>query len=121
MKKEELNAAGLELRILAGVIAKMAGRDLERHLEVCSAGMSALQYGVLRLLGHHQCTIAELSRTMLLAPATLVPVVDALESKGLLKRERDPQDRRRTPLLLTPLGVEMLSRVPHVSADDALV
>ncbi len=121
MTNEEFYAAAIEIRILAAIVNKMAMRDLEQRLEAHNAGVSGLQYGVLQFLRHHNGTISELSRKMMLAPATLVPVVDALEQKGLVERGKDPQDRRRTPLLLTAGGLETLERMPLVDSDDSLV
>ena len=121
MNEDELCATAVEVRVLAAIVNKMAIRDLEQRLEACNAGVSCLQYGVLQFLRHHHGTISELSRKMMLAPPTLVPVVDALEQKGLVERGRDPQDRRRTPLLLTASGLETLERMPLVDSADSVV
>ena len=101
--------------------AKISGRSLEQRLHAHGFPISSLQYGVLRLINHEQYTISELSRRMSLTPATLVPVVDALERHGYLARGRDPNDRRRTPLVLSESGAAVLARVPAVHDDDALV
>jgi DNA-binding MarR family transcriptional regulator len=121
MKAEEQYAAAVEIRILAAIINKLSMRDLELRLDTCKAGVTGPQYGLLRFLKHHGGTISEMSRKMMLAPATLVPVVDALEQKGLVERGKDPQDRRRTPLLLTADGLETLERMPVVDSADSLV
>ncbi len=113
--------AASEIRILISIIIKMAGRDLEHRLEASGTGLSSLQYGVLHLISHHQSTLSELSRVMMLAPATLVPVVDALERRGLIRRGTDLKDRRRTPLSATESGAQLLRRVPFVDANDALL
>ena len=118
---QELHATALEIRILVAVAAKIGGRSLEQRLQAQGIPISGMQYGMLRLLSHQQYTISELSRRMLLAPATLVPAVDGLERQGFLTRGHDPSDRRRTPLALTDRGGEVLARVPAVHADDALV
>lgn len=118
---DELHLTALELRILAGIVAKIAGRALEQRLHEQGIAISGLQYGLMRLLVRQQHTISELSRTMLLTPATLVPAVDTLERHGLVVRGHDPADRRRTPLALTERGAAVLARVPAVHADDLLV
>jgi DNA-binding MarR family transcriptional regulator len=120
MNEEELYAAAVEVRVLAAIVHKMAFRDLVRRLEASNAGVSGLQYGVLRFLQRHPSTLSEMSRTMRLAPPTLLPVVDALEQKGLVERGRDPEDRRRTPLLLTAGGLQTLERLPLVGGADSL-
>jgi len=99
--------------MLTAMITRLAGRDLERRLAESGAGLSCLQYGVLRLLGNRTATLSDVSSHMLLSPATLVPVVDALQRRGLIERGLDPSDRRRTPLSLTASGTAMLAQAPH--------
>ncbi len=121
MKAEELYPMALQIRVLAGLVTKLARGDLERRLESRGLAVGALPFSVMRLLSQQEQTLSEVSRTMRLTPATLVPVVDALERKGLVKRGQDPRDRRRTPLSLTEQGTEALAMVPLVDEDDALV
>lgn len=118
---EKLHHAALELRVLAGIVTKLARRDLERRLDACGVDLGGLSFGVLRLLTHRAYTSSELSRQMMLTPATLVPAVDALERDGFVKRGQDPTDRRRAPLSLTRRGAEVLAQVPVVGGDDVLV
>jgi DNA-binding MarR family transcriptional regulator len=56
-----------------------------------------------------------------LAPATLVYVVDSLTKKRLVKRGKDPKDRRREPLLLEKKGVELFAKFPKLDAGNTLV
>jgi DNA-binding MarR family transcriptional regulator len=118
---EELQAVASEIRGAASMVHKIAMRDMVQRLDACNAGVSGLQYGVLRFLKHHGGTLSDMSSRLRLAPSTLVPVVDALVQKGLLERGSDPQDRRRTPLVLTARGVETLNMVPGVDSADSLV
>jgi DNA-binding MarR family transcriptional regulator len=117
----ELRVAAMETYVLARLLVKSAKRDLERRLELCGVAVGALAYRVMRLLDGETSTLAELSRVLGIGAAALVPVVDALEAKGFVKRGRDPKDRRRTPLTLTPAGREVLAQVPAVDEDDSLV
>ncbi len=116
-----LHARALEVRILANMLSKLAGQDLERRLQARGADISSLQFGVLRRLSRASATISDLSSTMVLAPATLVPVIDALERKGLVRRGQDPRDRRRKSLTLTEAGRALLTGLPSVTQDDAVV
>lgn len=108
----------IELHILLSMLGKTARQSLEQTLAENDFGISGLQYGLLRMLDHEPQTIAELSRKFSLDPSTLVPVVDALEEKGLLARGRDPDDRRRIPLSLTDEGAELIARIPMIGGDD---
>src|SRR5262245_58437933 len=112
MQDEELFATALEIRILTKTLASIASRSLEQRLQQHGAPISALQHGVMRLLCLHPYTSSELSRRMHLDPATLVPVVDALERRGYIQRSKDPADRRRCPLVLTQAGADLLAHVP---------
>jgi len=121
MKTDELHTLANEIRILAGLVTKMTGRDLQQRLDVWDAGVSGLQHRIMRLLRYHEHTISELSCKLMLDPSTLVPAVDVLERKGLARRGKDPYDRRRNPLSLTERGADFITRVPAVDAQDSLV
>ena len=95
----DIKAMATELTVLMAIVSRVSRVDLERHLPP-EIG-SAVQYGVLRMLRSHPCTLTELSRMLALEPASLTPVIDALERHGLVQRGRDPNDRRRTPLTIT--------------------
>jgi DNA-binding MarR family transcriptional regulator len=110
----------VEIRILAGILVRATHRAIEERLSSANAEISGLQYGILRSLSHESDTSSELSRKFVLDPSTLVPVIDTLVRKGLIARNRDPQDRRRIPLSLTPAGAELVRSVPLIHEDDLL-
>ncbi|MBI4672293.1 MAG: MarR family transcriptional regulator [Chloroflexi bacterium] len=112
MKHHELLATAVEIRILTAILTKLTRQELQSHLDECGAGLSTVHHGVARLLRNRPFTISELSKHMMVEPASLVPIVDDLERKKLVRRSTDPQDRRRTPLLLTTAGERLLARIP---------
>jgi DNA-binding MarR family transcriptional regulator len=114
MKHQEFIASATEIRILLRILTKLAHQEFQEHLDACGVGISPPHYGVMRLLKHHPYTIKELSRHMLVEPASLVPVVDELERKTFVRRTTDPNDRRRTPLVLTEQGDQLLTDLPHL-------
>lgn len=103
------------------MLAKMTRQEFQEHLDSCGVGLSTVQLGVLRLLKHHRYTIKELSKHILVEPASLVPVVDELERKTYIRRTTDPNDRRRTPLVLTEQGDEILTTLPYTPAASAFI
>lgn len=103
------------------MLAKMTRAEWQEHLDSCGVGLSTLHLGVLRLLKHHPYTIKELSKHMVVEPASLVPVVDELERKNYAQRTTDPADRRRTPLVLTPEGDELLTSLPYMPQTSAFM
>ncbi|MFC9458597.1 MarR family winged helix-turn-helix transcriptional regulator [Streptomyces sp. NPDC057684] len=61
----------------------------------------------------------ELAVTMAVDPSQLVAILNELESSGLCERRRDPADRRRHIVEITPAGKEALKRIDEaVSAAE---
>jgi DNA-binding MarR family transcriptional regulator len=111
----------VEVRFFLTIVGKLSYRDLEQRVNQAVPGMSLLQYGVMRVLSMEQATLSEISAKMMLTPSTLVPVVDKLERDEFVLRGKDPNDRRRTPLLLTEKAYDLLNAVPPGHPDDAIV
>jgi DNA-binding MarR family transcriptional regulator len=65
-------------------------------------------------------TVGEAARHLDRAQSVISEIVDQLEDKALLERERDPADRRRTLVWLTPAGQEALRRDGEVLGLDRL-
>ncbi len=107
--------------MLAGLMLRLSRQDLEKRLEATKTRISPLGFGVLSIICKNNCTISELSRKMFIASATLVPVIDALEKDSLIARKSDSKDRRRNPLALTPKGEAVVSKIPFVEKNDAIV
>lgn len=103
------------------MITKVARADLEAQLKSQDFGITAIEHGVLRHLLHGITSMAEISRLMGVAPSTLVYVVDDLTKKKLVKRGKDPKDRRREPLLLEKKGAELFAGFPNVGSRSTLI
>lgn len=110
-----------QIRALCSVITKMARADLEFLLKQHDSGITAIEHGVLRHLSRGVTSMAEMSRLMGVAPSTLVYVVDGLTKKKLVKRGKDPKDRRREPLLLEKKGAQLFADSPKMGAGSSLV
>jgi DNA-binding MarR family transcriptional regulator len=117
---DDLRSISYEVHILTAVIVKAARQSMEQHLAQLGTPLTTLQYAILRLLSADAFTLSELSRKMVLDPSTLVPALDALEHKGFIRRERDPSDRRRFPLVLTADGKVLLEQVQCAEHNDLL-
>lgn len=75
-------------------------------------GLTALQYTALTVLERHpDLTAAHLARYSFVTAQTMADMVTALLSRGLIERHRDPADRRRLVIALTPDGRQLLRRL----------
>ena len=76
-------------------------------------GLTPMQLMILQVLaGEARLTASDLSGRVSLTAATLSGMLDRLEERGLLQRQRDDQDRRRQWLLLSDAGRELIKQAP---------
>lgn len=89
-------------------------------------GLSGIEYTVLVSLAHlqvqGQVSVGAVAEHLHLSGAFLTTVTNQLARKGLIRKARDPADRRRASLVTTTRGVELLQRLAPVQqrVNDAL-
>lgn len=118
--KDPALLAAVELRSLNMILSKLIMRQSEQRLAELGIDISHLQHGLLRVISLEPRTLSELSRHFMLDPSTMVPMVDALEKRGYIERHKDPQDRRRTPLVITDAGQALLERMGWLGDHEPL-
>lgn len=62
-------------------------------------------------------TLSALARNVHLSPSTVLGIVDRLEVKGLVRRERDLKDRRLVQISLTRPGRDLIANAPSPLQD----
>ena len=72
-------------------------------------GLTTLQYTTLSLLGTRgELSNAQLARRSYMTPQAMSEVIEALEAKGLIRRDTHPNHRRIYPAALTAKGRKVL-------------
>ncbi|MPY57364.1 MarR family winged helix-turn-helix transcriptional regulator [Streptomyces spongiae] len=90
------------------------------HLDelVKPAGITALQYTSLTVLERHDgLSAAQLARDSFVTAQSIADLVRSLENRGLVRRERNPRNRRELLILLTEEGRELLARFEEPVRD----
>jgi MarR family 2-MHQ and catechol resistance regulon transcriptional repressor len=81
-------------------------------------GLTISQFGVLETLYHlGSLCQGELSAKVLRSTGNITLVLDNLEKRSLVIRERDRKDRRMVFIHLTPTGNELIERVFPIMAE----
>ncbi len=84
--------------------------DIHRHL--LDDNLTHSQFAVLEALYHlGPLCQGDLGRKILKSNANLTTVVDSLEKKQLVLRDRSSRDRRRVTVQLTSTGEQLITRV----------
>jgi DNA-binding MarR family transcriptional regulator len=107
-----------ELRTsVAFLLKRMGFRLKERSIQAYEAsGLSPYDHGVLALLDEEPVeTQAMIADALGYDRSHLVGVLDDLEARELIERRRDPADRRRHLVTLTPAGKDAVERLRAVA------
>jgi DNA-binding MarR family transcriptional regulator len=114
-----------EHRSSPGLLLALLGHEAMRRLRAAHAvhDLKPRQFQILGLLHDHGgLAQRNLVQTMGVDPSILVTLLNPLEVDGLVARERDPGDRRRHLVTLTPAGKRHLISAARAQkeTEDAL-
>jgi DNA-binding MarR family transcriptional regulator len=85
---------------------------------LAAIGLSGRQYVLLAVLGSDApASQLELAELCGLLPAQVVPVLDEMESRGLVERTRSETDRRRSVVRVTAAGRKLLVKADALGAS----
>ena len=77
-------------------------------------GLSDQQWRVLRVLGEHGTVeTGRVAREAYILGPSLTGVLARMERDGLVRRERDPADQRRTVVEATAKGTKLVEKLSH--------
>ncbi|MFH9348140.1 MarR family winged helix-turn-helix transcriptional regulator [Kitasatospora sp. NPDC017646] len=116
-------AAGLRatLSFNLGTLGALAAERFAERIE--ALGVKPKHAGLLAALdAGPAASQQDLAKRLDVAPSLVVALADQLQELGALERIRDPRDRRRQVLSLTPGGRALLERCAQAarSLDDEL-
>ena len=115
----DAGAMGVVLRIQA--LAKILGEQVEQRLQ--KFGLQWWQYDALAALRRQGAPFVmaatELATANMLTSGAMTNRIDRLENDGLVRRLKDPQDRRRVLVQLTNKGVDVIEKATEARFDVA--
>ena len=106
----ETSAARSNASLLYAV--KRVELAVRSHLDelVRPSGITAIQYTALTVLEQHEgLPAAQLARRSFVTAQSTADLVRALEQRGLITRERNPENRRELSIFLTDAGRKLLA------------
>ncbi|HEX5748557.1 MAG TPA: MarR family transcriptional regulator [Archangium sp.] len=106
-----LRTLGLIPRLYRWAMASAQANHLGQEL-------SLRQLGVLYALRDGPLSPGQLARRQRVTPAVITGLLDRLEQRGYVRREADPEDRRRLRLVMTELGREVGQEIRQAMASD---
>lgn len=93
--------------------------DLRSRFLMMRHGVSAPQLATLQELSRRSSlSIGELTRAVHLSQSTMTGILDRLERRGLVRRERSPEDKRRSHVRLTEAGDRLLAEAPPLLHEE---
>jgi DNA-binding MarR family transcriptional regulator len=93
---------------VASTLLGRASRVTRLLLRSGPRDMTRTEIGVLSSLAERSCRVTDLAEIEAVAQPTMTKVVDRLEARGLVARQRDPDDGRVVLVSISPEGEQRL-------------
>lgn len=98
--------------------APLVSRWIERLLAGHEPPLTVPQYLALQAVDEGEVVASQLARRTAVSAAAISQLLAALETNGLIERQRLPDDRRRQPVLLTERGKAALRSAQALLQDQ---
>jgi DNA-binding MarR family transcriptional regulator len=105
--------------VLVALRRVIRATDLHSKRLAKTTGLTSPQILLLQTIRDQgEVTIGEIAKEMSLSQATVTTIIDRLEKRGLVKRERSQTDKRKVHALLTDEAIETLKSAPIPLQDQ---
>lgn len=95
--------------------------DLHSRYLLKTLGITSPQLVILHELSHFESlSVSELSKFVSLSQGTVTEILIRLEKKGLIKRRKSEEDKRRSLISITQNGSQLLQAAPSPLQDRFL-
>ena len=117
MTERERSRLADEFLGLIGTMMRGTRAIFRRELEACD--MTWPQFSLLKVVKKHsgRMTVTELSNSLMIAPPTGSRMIEGLCSKGLLAKEKDPDDHRVTLVVLTEKSRGLMDKLIELQSQ----
>lgn len=112
MESHDLQILRSLRRIIRAV--DLYSRKLRKDYDITGPQLMCL----LEIAAYGPITSSAIGKSVHLSASTVVGIIDRLEAKGLIKRERDQRDRRLVYVTVTDLGREVTAATPSPLQDS---
>jgi DNA-binding MarR family transcriptional regulator len=112
-EKKPIQTSAQHREVLSAIRRIIRATDIHSKKMIKESGLTSAQILILQtLIDEGQLTAAQLAERISLSQATVTTILDRLESRGLVIRERDTQDRRKVRVLITDEGQKVWQKAP---------
>ena len=117
MTEHERSRLADEFLGFIGTMMRGTRAIFRRELEACD--MTWPQFSLLKVVKKHsgRMTVTELSNSLMVAPPTGSRMIEGLCSKGLLAKEKDPDDHRVTLVVLTEKSRGLMDKLIELQSQ----
>ncbi len=111
---DQFSATRQDLRILNAIRQIIRAADIDSRRLAAEHRITAPQLVTLMAVAEKEPTMAvDVARRVHLSTSTLVGVLDRLQAKGLIRRERNRPDRREVSIVATDAGRKLVTETPY--------
>ncbi len=101
--------------VIAAIRRIIRATDVHSRQLVKRSGLTSAQILIMHAIGSGRFyNTSKVAEEVALSPATVTNIVERLEHRGYIVRQRDDRDKRKVNLWLTPEGRDVLDNAPRL-------